>query len=133
LPIIWIELCILNLLLLPVFQGHPRASGGHSQGERRLFGRDPSKSSGVVGKISREETEKQTPRSRRAWEFSRSCAQENGKSKRANAKKTRGGDGRLDAANFIEKMGLAPATQRLYVAIRTSIAEGGVAGWTASL
>lgn len=42
---------------------------------------------GVVAKISREGTEKQTRRSRRAWEFSRSRAQENGRSERANAKK----------------------------------------------
>ena len=60
---------------------HLRASGEHSEGKRRLFGRDPNKSSTFFQNISREETEKQTARRCRAWEFSRSRAQETSSAK----------------------------------------------------
>src|SRR5271168_1852417 len=75
-PMIWIEFrYILFLLFRPFYLRHPKASGDHSQSKRRLFGRGTSKSSTRFQKISWEETEKQTARSCRAWEFSRSRAQ----------------------------------------------------------
>src|SRR5712691_4161613 len=51
----------------------PKASGCCSEGTPEIF-------AGVTGDLFGE-TEKQEPQSRRAWEFSRSCAQEKGPEK----------------------------------------------------